>query len=162
MSQPCLFPCHPTDVSVMIGWFHSAMAYKLNMTSFLWFPGSRTSRDDLEISDRQCLTFYSSSTHVILIDYFSRPPFWASECSGSIAQWICVLWTRQSLVIRSWCLYFTDKWIWQKNCLGKAIPQASQQFLPSFFTSIEEGKARLWLPFLRGEICADPHLTFVH
>lgn len=40
----------------------------------------------------------------------------------------------------SQCLYFTDKWIWQKNCVGKAIPQASQQFLPSFFTSIEERK----------------------
>lgn len=53
--------------------------------------------------------------------------------------WTCVLWSRQSLELHSRCLYFPDKWIWQKNCLGKAIPQASQQFLPSFFTSIEEG-----------------------
>lgn len=61
-----------------------------------------------------------------------------------LPSWTCVLWTRQPLVIRSHCLYFTDKWIWQRNCLGKAIPQASQQLLPSFFTSIAEGKGRIW------------------
>lgn len=61
-----------------------------------------------------------------------------------LPSWTCVLWTRRPLVIRSHCLYFTDKWIWQRNCLGKAIPQASQQLLPSFFTSIAEGKGRIW------------------
>lgn len=48
----------------------------------------------------------------------------------------------QSPLMASRWLCLADKWIWQKNCLGKAIPQASQQFLSSFFTSIQRGEGK--------------------
>lgn len=73
-----LFLCHRTDVSVMICWFHSAVAYKLNMTFSLWFPKSKISGDDLEVlaeNVRYCLTFYSSSMlfyFIILLICLSR------------------------------------------------------------------------------------------
>lgn len=65
------------------------MAYKRNMTFFLWFPECKISRDDLEISDRKCLTFYSSSTHVILIDYPSHLPVEAERIGSSTAELVC-------------------------------------------------------------------------
>lgn len=79
---------------------------------------------------------------------FNRLSLWSSfpgRADRFLHSWTCVLWTRQSLFISPQCLYFTDELIWQKNCPRKAIPQASKQFLPSFFTSIEKREGENWL-----------------
>lgn len=123
------------------------MAYKLNMTFLLWFPKTKISWDDFKISDRKCYALFDISffIHLCHFNWLFQSSYFQGYAHWLLHSWTCVLWTRQSLVICSQGLYFTDKWIWQKNCLGKAIPQASQQFLPSFFTSIEKGKGRIWL-----------------
>lgn len=82
-------------------------------------------------------------THLCHFNWLFQSSSFLGRVHWFLHSWTCVLWTRQSLVMCSQCLYFADKWIWQKNCLGKAIPQASQQFLRSFFTSIEKGKGRV-------------------
>lgn len=78
-----LFLCHRTDVSVMICCFHSAMAYKLKMTFFLIPKIKKIKNPGMiekyqTVNVRNFLTFYSSSTRVILIDYFSHLPFYPS------------------------------------------------------------------------------------
>lgn len=100
---------------------------------FLCFQRSDISRDEMEPSDRNAYKLfdtlffihYTSLYLIILVIFLSSR----------------VHWFLHSCPICSQCLYLTDKWIWQKNSVGKAIPQASQQFLPSFFTSITKGKA---------------------
>lgn len=44
------------------------------------------------------------------------------------------------------CLSIADEWMWQKKCLGKAIPWASQQFLLSFITSVRKQKGSNLMP----------------
>lgn len=135
-----LFLCHRTPVYVMICWFHSAMAYKLNMTFFLLFTESKISRYDFKTSDRKCWKLFDISffVHPCHFTWLSR----LSCCLGRVHwffhSWIWVLWNPAVSVDMPPMHELTDKWIWHKNCLGKAIPQASQQFPPSFFTSIEK------------------------
>lgn len=50
--------------------------------------------------------------------------------------------SQSPLMAFQWHSPLADKWIWQKNCPGKAIPQASQQFLSSFFTSTQRGEGK--------------------
>lgn len=63
-----------------------------------------------------CLTFYSSFSCVILIDYTSHLP--------AVRSWMCVLWTEQTAVIQSLCFYllineYGRNIVWEKQFLRR-------------------------------------------